>query len=79
MIERATSVALSFGIHFGIMNSNMQNYTDEDLTKRLQELMETPHPQKDAFRASRSRRRARPCRRSKPRTSCGTAGSRSNP
>ena len=48
MIERATSVALSFGIHFGIMNSNMQNYTDEDLTKRLQELMETPHPQKDA-------------------------------
>ena len=44
MIERATSVALSFGIHFGIMNSNMQNYTDEDLTKRLQELMETPHP-----------------------------------
>lgn len=48
MIERATSVALSFGIHFGIMNSNIQNYTDEDLTKRLQELMETPHPQKDA-------------------------------
>ena len=39
MIERATSVALSFGIHFGIMNSNMQNYTDEDLTKRLQELI----------------------------------------
>ena len=48
MIERATPVALSFGIHFGIMNSNMQNYTDEDFTKRLQELMETPHPQKDA-------------------------------
>ncbi len=48
MIERATQVALSFGIHFGIMNSNMQNYTDEDFTKRLQELMETPHPQKDA-------------------------------
>ena len=47
MIERATPVALSFGIHFGIMNSNMQNYTDEDLTKRLQELMETPHPQKE--------------------------------
>ena len=48
MIERATPVALSFGIHSGIMNSNMQNYTDEDFTKRLQELLETPHPQKDA-------------------------------
>lgn len=48
MIERATPVALSFGIHFGIMNSNMQNYTDEDFTKKLQELMETPHPQQDA-------------------------------
>jgi len=48
MIERATPVALSFGIHSGIMNSNMRNYTDEDFTKRLQELMETPHPQKDA-------------------------------
>lgn len=48
MIERAASAALSFGIHSGIMNSNMQNYTDEDFKKRLQELMETPHPQKDA-------------------------------
>ena len=48
MIERATQVALSFGIHFGIMNSNMQNFTDEDFTKRLQERMETHHPQKDA-------------------------------
>lgn len=37
-----------FWYYFGIMNSNMQNYTDEDFTKRLQELMETPHPQKDA-------------------------------
>ena len=44
MIERAASVALSFGIHFGNMDRNMQNYNDEDFTKRLQELMEIPHP-----------------------------------
>lgn len=44
MIERATPLALSFGIHFGNMDRNMQNYNDEDFTKRLQELMEIPHP-----------------------------------
>ena len=48
MIERATLVALSFGFYSGIMDSNMQIYTDEDFTKRLQELMDTPHPQQDA-------------------------------
>ena len=48
MIERAASVALSYGFYSGIMNSDMQNYTDEELLKRLQELMETPHPQQDA-------------------------------
>ena len=47
MIERATSVALSFGIHFGNMDSITQNYTDQELMNRLQELMEVPHPQKD--------------------------------
>lgn len=30
------------------MNRNANNLSDEDLMKRLQELMETPHPQKDA-------------------------------
>lgn len=30
------------------MNKNANNLSDEDLMKRLQELMETPHPQKDA-------------------------------
>ena len=40
-------MALSFGIHFGIMENITQNYTDEDLIKRLHELMETPHPVKD--------------------------------
>ena len=48
MIERAALVALSFGFYSGIMDSNMQIYTDEDFTKRLQELMDTPHPQQDA-------------------------------
>jgi len=48
MIERATPVALSFGIYFGIMESITQNYMNEDFAKRLQELMENPHPQKDA-------------------------------
>lgn len=47
MIERATSVALSIGFYSGIMDSNMQTYTDEDLTKRLHELMEAPLPIKD--------------------------------
>ena len=47
MIERAASAALSFVIHFGIMENITQNYTDEDLMKRLHELMETPHPAKD--------------------------------
>ncbi len=47
MIERAASVALSFGLYAGIMDSNMQTYTDEDLTKRLHELMEAPLPFKD--------------------------------
>jgi len=47
MIERATPVALSFGFYSGIMNSNMQNYTNEDLMKRLQELMDAPLPVKD--------------------------------
>ena len=48
MIERAALVALSFGFYSEIMDSNMQIYTDEDFTKRLQELMDTPHPQQDA-------------------------------
>lgn len=47
MIERATSVALSFGIHFGNMDSITQNFTDQELMNRLHELMEAPHPQKD--------------------------------
>ena len=47
MIERATSVALSFGFFSGIMDSNMQTYTDEDLTKRLHELMDASLPVKD--------------------------------
>ena len=47
MIERATSVALFYGIHFGNMDRKMQNYTDEELMNRLHELIETPHPQKD--------------------------------
>ena len=48
MIERATSVALSFGIHFGNMDSITQNFKDQELMNRLHELMEAPHPQKDA-------------------------------
>lgn len=48
MIERAASVALSFGIHFGNMDSITQNFTDQELMNRLHELMEAPHPQKDA-------------------------------
>lgn len=47
MIERAASVALSFGFYSGIMDSKMFNYTDEDLTKRLHELMDTSLPVKD--------------------------------
>ena len=47
MIERATSVALFYGIHFGNMDRKMQTHTDEELMNRLHELMETPHPQKD--------------------------------
>ena len=31
----------------GVMDSNMQTYTDEDLTKRLHELMDAPFPVKD--------------------------------
>ena len=47
MIERVASAALFFGFYSGIMDSNMQNYTDEDLMKRLHELMDTPLPVKD--------------------------------
>ena len=47
MIERAASVALSFGFFSGTMDSNMQTYTDEELTKRLHELMDAPLPVKD--------------------------------
>ena len=47
MIERAASVALSNGFYFGNMDSSIQTYTDKELTNRLQELMEIPHPIKD--------------------------------
>ena len=47
MIERAASAALSFCFYSGIMDSNMQTYTDEELMNRIHELLETPHPQKD--------------------------------
>lgn len=47
MIERAASVALSIGFYFGNMDSSIQTYTDKELTNRLQELMEIPHPIKD--------------------------------
>ena len=47
MIERAASVALSFGFYSGIMDSKMLNYTDEDLTKRLHEMTDASLPVKD--------------------------------
>jgi len=47
MIERAASVALSIGFYLGNMDSSIQTYTDKELTNRLQELMEIPHPIKD--------------------------------
>ena len=47
MIERAASVALSIGFYLGNMDSSIQTYTDKELTNRLQELMENPHPTKD--------------------------------
>ena len=47
MIERATSVALSIGFYLGNMDSSFKTYTDKELTNRLQELMEIPHPIKD--------------------------------
>lgn len=47
MIERAASVALSIGFYLGNMDSSFKTYTDKELTNRLQELMENPHPIKD--------------------------------
>lgn len=47
MIERAASGALSIGFYLGNMDSSIQTYTDKELTNRLQELMEIPHPIKD--------------------------------
>ena len=47
MIERAASVALSFGLYLGNMDSSIKTYTDKELTNRLQELMENPRPIKD--------------------------------
>ena len=48
MIERATLVTLFYAINiFCFMNSNVKAYTDDELCKKLHELMENPLPVKD--------------------------------
>ena len=48
MIERAALAALFYAINiFCFMNSNVKAYTDDELCKKLHELMENPLPVKD--------------------------------